>query len=61
MALNTLGVTYRIPKELDVWNMVLNPDIVMEDYNHALNRIVKEKLIGIITRVWLLCLSNVEN
>jgi hypothetical protein len=46
MALNSLGVTYRIPRELDVWNMVLNPDIVTEDYNHGLNRIIKDKIKG---------------
>ncbi len=45
LVLNCLGVSYRIPRILDVWNMVLNPDIITEDYDHGLNRIVKDKII----------------
>jgi hypothetical protein len=44
LALASLGVPYRPKKELNIWNTVLNPEIVTEDPNHGLNRILKDHL-----------------
>jgi 2-polyprenyl-3-methyl-5-hydroxy-6-metoxy-1,4-benzoquinol methylase len=43
LAFEAIGIKHAMPKELDVWNAALNPEIVTEDYHHGLNRIVKDK------------------
>ncbi len=44
LALDTLGVKFRIAKDLKIWNVVLNPDILTEGYENGLNRIVKDQI-----------------
>jgi SAM-dependent methyltransferase len=46
LAFQSLGIPVKGLKELNIWNTVLNPDILTEDYNHGLNRIVKDKIKG---------------
>ncbi len=41
-----MGLPARGFPSLGVWNTVLNPDILTEDYHHGLNRIVKDKIKG---------------
>ena len=42
LALRTLGVVARLGNELSVLNMVLNPDILTEEYSYGINRIQKD-------------------
>lgn len=46
LAFQSLGLPATGLNKLNVWNTVLNPDILIEDYQHGLNRIVKDKMTG---------------
>ena len=46
LAFQALGIPAKGLNKLNVWNTVLNPDILTEDYHHGLNRIVKDKMRG---------------
>jgi len=43
LSFKALGIQYPISSDLSVLNMVLNPDVLTESYEHGLNRIVKDK------------------
>lgn len=44
LAFDTLGIRFRPGRDLSVWNMVLNPDILTESYETGINRIVKDNM-----------------
>lgn len=43
LVFETLGIDYCIGDSLDVWNMVLNPEILIESYDFGWNRIKKDR------------------
>jgi SAM-dependent methyltransferase len=44
LAFKTLGIRHPLGKELNLLNMALNPDILTENYESGLNRILKDKI-----------------
>jgi hypothetical protein len=42
LALRTLGIRPSIPRSLSVLNMVLNPEVLSEEYSYGLNRMLKD-------------------
>jgi len=44
LAFKALGIHYSLPKQLSVTNMILNPEVMVEYFEHGYNRIVKDKI-----------------
>jgi SAM-dependent methyltransferase len=44
LVFQALGIHHPIPRGLDVLNMVLNPEVLAECYEHGYNRVVKDKI-----------------
>lgn len=46
LAFRTLGARHRAGRDLSVWNMVLNPDVLTDSYNAGLKRIRRDRIEG---------------